>query len=215
VSILKSLCSPTGSYDNRIVLALWKAVTDSQLRDANAFESFITHLRNCRASESQDGQLLLCDRWLVSQVGVALLIASEKSQDWKTGYVVLHHLHRFGVHYIKHSQPSANLPPAKRFMSQEAGFKIQSAWKCLQAITKGTAMGQFAPLIRDLYNELLATVLSHEDAAVSPETIHKAMKAKKIYCQPNLFAKLQQQLALGALTNKVIASGQITVYMYS
>ena len=47
----------------------------------------------------------------MSQVGVALLKSCESDEDWQSGFVVLHHLHRFGIHYVKLSQPNACLPP--------------------------------------------------------------------------------------------------------
>lgn len=84
----------------------------------------MSHLDLCRTSSllgfykqyfqppvSLGSSLLPNDRYLVSQLGVALLKLSERNKEWNSGYVILHHLHRYGIHYVKLSQPPSPLPP--------------------------------------------------------------------------------------------------------
>lgn len=50
------------------------------------------------------------DRWLISQLGIILMRECERNQQWQSGFVILHHLHRFGIHYVNLSQPTSGLP---------------------------------------------------------------------------------------------------------
>lgn len=114
-SILVSLPSSQSHYDNKIVHTVWKAVSNSSSHSANAFSSLIFSLLQSRSSSTahaNGGALFGSDRWLISQLGIALLKSCEQNQNWQSGFVILHHLHQFGIHYVKLSQPSANLPPS-------------------------------------------------------------------------------------------------------
>ena len=118
-SILVSMPCSQSHYDNQTVHAVWKAITNSSLRSANAFSCFLSSLNQSRVSMIKSpssptptcSSLFSSDRWLVSQIGIALLKTCEQNQDWQSGFVILHHLHRFGIHYVKLSQPNSNLPP--------------------------------------------------------------------------------------------------------
>ena len=118
-AILVSMqCGGGVSYDDRTVEAVWKTVTNSKQKPANAFASLVTHLSQSRAagtppagSTSPPGEpLMQNDRWLVSQVGIGLMRECERNRDWQNAFVVLHHLHRFGIHYVTLSHPTATLP---------------------------------------------------------------------------------------------------------
>lgn len=124
-SILVSMPSSHSHYDNQTVYAVWKAISNSKLRSANAFSSFLSSLNQSRVSMVKSpssptptcSSLFSSDRWLVSQIGIALLKTCEQNQDWQSGFVILHHLHRFGIHYVKLSQPNSNLPPCSHASS--------------------------------------------------------------------------------------------------
>lgn len=117
-SILMDI-NPSVLHSDRLVLSIWEAITsNSKIRKPNAFSMFLTHLHQCRSSAvATDAApplgscLLSSDRWVVSQLGVALLKLCERNKEWQSGYVVLHNLHRFGIHYVKLSQPFSSLPP--------------------------------------------------------------------------------------------------------
>ncbi len=128
-SILVGISSTAIKYDEILVLSIWDIMTTSKIRKANAFSSFLSNLDKSRSGSFRDtvlnsptslsslqglpaGRALLpSDRWLVSQIGLALVKLCEQNKDWQSGFVVLHHLHRFGIHYVKLSQPPSPLPP--------------------------------------------------------------------------------------------------------
>lgn len=102
------------NYDSRTVHAVWRAINGSKQKPPNAFESFVTHLGHSHSNSldrSSENMLGPSDRWLVSQIGIALIKSYEKAKQWQSGFVILHHLHRFGIHYVSLSQPSSGLPP--------------------------------------------------------------------------------------------------------
>ena len=118
-AILVSMqCGGGASYDSRTVEAVWNTVTNSRQKPANAFASLVTHLSQSRAAvtppaggASPPGEpLMQNDRWLISQVGIGLMRECERNRDWQNAFVVLHHLHRFGIHYVALSHPPATLP---------------------------------------------------------------------------------------------------------
>ena len=47
----------------------------------------------------------------MSQIGIALIKQFETKQRWQDGFVILHHLHHYGIHYVRLSQPHSSLPP--------------------------------------------------------------------------------------------------------
>ena len=106
-------------YENQIVHAVWKAITNSTQKPPNALSNLMLYLNQNRISVASGsappsglgGSLTPSDRWLVSQLGVALLKLYESNQQWQSAFVVLHHLHRYGIHYINLSQPTSGLPP--------------------------------------------------------------------------------------------------------
>lgn len=122
-SILVDMESTASHYTQLLVFSIWEAITSSKMRTANAFSSLLSHIDQCRQTNCPSGSsssshptspgsyLLSTDRWLFSQLAIALLILYEESKDWQSAFVILHQLHRFGVHYIKLSQPPSSLPP--------------------------------------------------------------------------------------------------------
>ena len=124
-SVLVDMDTSSAQHNNLVVLSIWEAITNNKkLRKANAFSVFLSHLHQCRQNVLLDrdpahpappqhlgSSLLPSDRWLVSQLGVALLKLCERNGEWQNGYVILHHLHRFGIHYVRLSQPPSALPP--------------------------------------------------------------------------------------------------------
>ena len=102
------------NYDSRTVYAVWKAINNSKQKPPNAFESFITYLGSSHSNSlNKPSETVLDpnDRWLVSQIGIALIKSCAEAKQWQSGFVILHHLHRFGIHYVSFSQPSSGLPP--------------------------------------------------------------------------------------------------------
>ena len=93
---------------------MWRAINGSKQKPPNAFESFVTYLGHSHSNSlDRISEIMLgpSDRWLVSQIGVALIKSYEKTKQWQSGFVILHHLHRFGIHYVRLSQPCSSLPP--------------------------------------------------------------------------------------------------------
>lgn len=121
-SILVDSESTACWYDEPLVLSIWEMLTNSIIRKTSStFSSFLTHLDQCRsnlrlADNGKRGQclgssLLSSDRWVASQLGIGLLRLHEKTEDWQAGFSILRHLHSFGLHYVKLSQPPSTLPP--------------------------------------------------------------------------------------------------------
>ena len=71
------------------------------------------------------------DRWLVSQIGIALLKLSEVNQQWQSGFVVLHHLHRFGIHYVNLLEPTSDLPPLQLHTLSPCSVALTAVRICL------------------------------------------------------------------------------------
>lgn len=133
-------------------LSLWEALVSSKLRRANAFSQFLSHLDHCRSAKQQQHvvvatppatpspshpslvqgtSLLPSDHWLLSQLGVGLLKLSERKGEWQSGFVVLHHLHRYGIHYVKLSQPPAPLPPLQPHPPSPCSVALTAVNICL------------------------------------------------------------------------------------
>ncbi len=213
--------SASQQYSNDLVLSIWKAITGCSLRKANTFSSFLTHLNQCRyyaASSRQllpQGQatppcLLSSDQWVVSQLGIALMKVCEGSKEWNSGYVVLHHLHRLGVHYVKLSHPPSLLPPLFPCSPSPCAVAITAVNLCLHLekethsaveVMKGCDwVGACSETERDSRTEMLATLTQRcldeemlEDAWLCLEAISKEEMARK-FAHPvtNLHNKVLQ-----------------------
>ncbi len=113
-SVLVSFPDSQSCYDNQTVGVVWHAIVNSSLKVANAFSSLLAALAQSRShafSSPPQTALLASDKWFVSQIGIGLLKSCAEKEDWQGGFVILHHLHRYGVHYVKLSTPNAELPP--------------------------------------------------------------------------------------------------------
>ena len=122
-SILVDRESTASWYDEPLLLSIWEVLTNSIIRKTSStFSSFLTHLDQSRSTlrpangAKRDHQhlglsLLSSDRWVASQLGIALLRLHEQDEDWKAGFSILQHLHSFSLHYVKLSQPPSTLPP--------------------------------------------------------------------------------------------------------
>ena len=99
--------------------SVWKGLVSTDQRAANCFSTLLESLDQHRAAKSHavsdrhkpGSSLLPSDRWLISQVGIALLKGCDQHQDWQSGFILLHNLHLHGIHYVKLSQPNSSLPP--------------------------------------------------------------------------------------------------------
>ena len=130
MSILRNLrdtSSPT--YCNTIVRAMWSVVTNSNHKPPNAFSSLLEQLAG-PASSSED--LPLCDRWLASQLGIALLKMYAETQHWQSGFVILHHFHRHNIDYFACRKPIALLPPLKPPHPSLFGLARMAVGTCLR-----------------------------------------------------------------------------------
>ena len=119
-SILTNLPDSTERYSNKTVYSVWKGLVSTDQGAASGFSSLVKSLDQHRAvnsltavteSRKPGSSLYPSDRWLISQVGIALLKYCDRLQDWQSGFLLLHNLHLYGVHYVKLSQPSSGLPP--------------------------------------------------------------------------------------------------------
>ena len=118
-SVLTTLPNSTRSYSRNTVYSVWKGLVSTDQRAANCFSTLLESLDQYRAAKSHSvseqrkpgSSLLPSDRWLISQVGIALLKGCDQHQDWQSGFLLLHNLHLHGIHYVKLSQPSSSLPP--------------------------------------------------------------------------------------------------------
>lgn len=118
-SVLVDIDTTTNLHNHLLVLSIWEGITNNNKpRKANAFSEFLTHLHHCRHSYDTSlpatplgSTLLPSDRWLVSQLGIGLLRLCERDKAWQSGFVVLYHLHKFGIHYVELSHPPSPLPP--------------------------------------------------------------------------------------------------------
>ena len=112
---------------------MWRAISKSQQKPPNAFSSLLDHLSRSppHPGGTSDAALSPRDRWLASQLGIALMKTYADTQHWQSGFVVLHHLHRFGVHYISHSHPPACLPLLEPPPSTPCGLAAMAVTTCL------------------------------------------------------------------------------------
>ena len=116
VSILHNIrdsSKPSPIYSSDVVLAVWRGVTESDQKPANAFSSLLEHFKPAPSPSEGSSFGPPCDRWLVAQLGIALLKMYADTEHWQSGFVILHHLHRYNINYIDHRQPFALLPPLR------------------------------------------------------------------------------------------------------
>lgn len=132
-SVLVSFPNSQSCYDNQTVGVVWRAITASSLKVANSFSSFLSALSQSRSHTFSSSQtsLLSSDKWLVSQIAIALLKTCVIKEDWQGGFVILHCLHRYGVHYVKLSLPSAELPPCSPVPPSPCSVALLSIDVCL------------------------------------------------------------------------------------
>lgn len=121
-SVLVDMESTASWYDEPLVLSIWEVLTNSIIRKTSStFSSFLSHLDQCRSNlRPADGvkrgqhpgsSLLSSDRWLVCQLGIALLRLHEQNEEWQAGFSILQHLHSFDLCYVKLTLPLSTLPP--------------------------------------------------------------------------------------------------------
>lgn len=228
-SVVADIDSASSLHSELLVLSVWEAITSNKLRRANAFCIFLSHLSMCRSTQSHatghappssssslgppaGSSLLPNDRWLVSQVGIALLKWCERNSEWQSGYVVLHHLHRFGIHYVTLCHPSSPLSPLLPRPPSPCAVALTALNICLQ-LDKGT--GSALEVMRgcdwvrpsneterDIRTEMLTTLAQRcldgnllDDACRCLEAIDVAEVAKKlVHLVTNLHNKLLQSL---------------------
>ena len=118
-AILTNLPDSHETYSNKVLYSVWKGMVSTDQRAVNCFRSLLASLDQYRTPRSHTANdhhkpgssLLASDRWLISQVGIALLKGCDQHQDWQSGFLLLHNFHNYGIHYVKLSQPSSCLPP--------------------------------------------------------------------------------------------------------
>ena len=141
-SILVDLESTGSWYDDSLVLSIWEVVTTT-----GAFSSFLSHLDQSRSnltsvSKGKSGpgsSLLSSDRWLASQLGIALIRLCLQKKDWHNGYAVLRTLHTFDIPYVTLSQPSSKLPLLVFSPPTPFTVAFMAANLCLHIINRGTS----------------------------------------------------------------------------
>ena len=69
---------------------------------------------------------------MISQVGIALLKGYDRTENWQSGFLLLHYLHFHGIHYVKFSQPPSNLPPFVPHAPSPCEVALLSVKLCLQ-----------------------------------------------------------------------------------
>lgn len=218
--------SATAQHTDLLVLSIWETVTNNcKLRKANAFSIFLSHLSQCRQSALHDGDsahatgtpplgssLLHSDRWLVAQLGIALLRLCERNKEWQSGYVILHHLHRFGIHYVRLSQPPSPLPPLLPTAPSPCSVALTAVNLCLHLerethsaleVMRGCEWVEASDGVeRDSRTEMLATLTQRcldskmlEDAWQCLNAIEQGeVAAKFVHPVTNLHNKLLQSV---------------------
>lgn len=211
-------------HSDLLVLSIWEAITNNcKLRKANAFAIFLSHLHQCRQSALRDSDptysavaappgssLLPSDLWLVTQLGIALLRLCERNEEWQSGYVILHHLHRFGIHYVRLSQPPSPLPPLLPTPPTPCSIALTAVNLCLHLerethsaleVMRGCEWVEASNEIeRDHRTEVLATLTQRclnskmlEDAWQCLDAIERGeVAAKFVHPVTNLHNKLLQ-----------------------
>ena len=133
MSILHNLQADSSSstYSVDVVLAMWRAITQSEHKPANAFSNLLEQLTQPPTDDTSNS-LSSCDHWLVAQIGIALLKMYTDSQHWQSGFVILHHLHRYKINYFAHRKPFSHLPPLKPPLLSLLGLAKIAVNTCLK-----------------------------------------------------------------------------------
>ena len=130
-SILSTIEGSSGVYDSETLHTLWRVINEPQHKPANAFSSLLEHLSR-NSGGTPDVAFSPRDRWLASQLGMALVKMYADTQHWQNGFVILHHLHRFGVHYISHCLRPAALPLSQPLPSSLCSLAAMAVTTCLK-----------------------------------------------------------------------------------
>ena len=132
LSILYNLRDKSKStYSAEIVQTVWRAITESEQKPANAFSLLLEQFKH-NQTPTEDCALCPCDHWLVTQLGIALLFMYADTEHWQSGFVVLHHLHRYKIRYIANCEPIASLPPLKPPLPSPYGVVRTAITMCLK-----------------------------------------------------------------------------------
>ena len=130
-SILSTIEGSSGVYDSKILHTLWRVINESQRKPANAFSSLLEQLSR-NSSGTSDVAFSPRDRWLASQLGMALVKMYADTEHWQSGFVILHHLHRFGVHYVSHCLRPAAPPLSQLLPSSLCRLAAMAVTTCLK-----------------------------------------------------------------------------------
>ena len=131
VSILCNLRDSKSTYSTEVVMAVWRAITESEQKPANSFSNFLEQLKLAQ-SQVKEGDLCPCDHWLAAQLGIALLKMYANIEQWQSGFVILHHLHRYKIHYTVNCKPFAPLPPLTPLPPSPYGVAKTAVTTCLK-----------------------------------------------------------------------------------
>lgn len=209
-------------HSDLLVLSIWEAITNCKVRVANALHAFLSHLHQCRQSSLRDNDptctpvtaspnsFLPTDRWLAAQLGIGLMRMCERKREWQSGFVILHHLHEFSIHYVKMSQPPSCLPPLLPTPPTPCSVALTAVNLCLHVerethsaleVMRGCEWVQASnEAERNHRTEMLATLTQHclnskmlEDAWKCLNAIEAAGISKKfVHPVTNLHNKLLQ-----------------------
>lgn len=215
VSILFNLRDSKSTYSADVVLAVWRAITESEHKPANAFSNLLEQLKLTQPP-TKDGFLCPCDHWLVTQLGIALLKMYTDTEHWQSGFVILHHLHRYKIRYITNCKPFAPLPPLKSSLPSPYGLAKTAVTTCLRVDNLVVAvdvlsgcdwLSSYSPEEHEERTQLLVTVAErcleasmYEDCCRCLQEL-SCLSAKSKHFTP--VAKLHNRL----LENTLSASG--------
>ena len=122
------------SYDSLTVQAVWKSVVESDQEPANAFSSLLTHLKGSApnvSGKNTETRLSSRDSCLASQVGIALMKKYADVQHWQSAFIILHHLHQFGVHYVTSQPLCLPLPGSESSSLSPCRVAVMAVTVCL------------------------------------------------------------------------------------
>lgn len=139
-SILTDLPDSTDKNSCDIVYSVWKGIVSAEQRAVSGFSNLVKNLDHHRTAKSlpamkqvkPGSSLLPSDRWLISQVAIALLKTCDCHQNWENGFLLLHNLHFYGIHYVKFSQPSSHLPPFQTCPPSPCEVALLAVRMCLE-----------------------------------------------------------------------------------
>ena len=135
-------------YSGDAASAVWRGVVSSGQKPVSCFFSLLKNLDQHRAAKllaqaesRKPGSFLLPgDRWLVSQVGLAILKSCDSQQDWESGFLVLHALHSQGVNYLSVRLLNASLPPFQPVPPSRCEVAMLAVKTCLKCAQVGGAL---------------------------------------------------------------------------